>query len=429
MEEISEIREKEERGFDGYHDYRILFCHGRSAIGTVSAYGRRWFVKSLRPQFSESSSARESLRKEFSILLGLNHPGIVRVIQFVEIPGAGPSIIMEFLNGKHLDEAVKDMKRSQRILIANQLLDALEYLHSQGVTHGDLKPENVIVRGPASSPRLTLIDFNIADSEEYTVDKEAGGNRRYAAPEQFDEGYRLAPSADVYSAALILKELRLGLGWHATIRKSLAADSGRRLEDAAAMKHRRVRSRRSLFVLAFLFLSAILGVFLMILLARPAIEHPGPEAVVADSVTSQANSEQAPVEEHVELTPGLNESQPKEATDSESNQMPRELVLLDPQRRKAEAEIAKLIDANQKKIHQILADSTLTKREKLIKLSSSEVFSDFLKIYREVYDKIPPKYIIEPPNQEWRDFISQKQMNDFTTGLSKTIKELEKSEN
>lgn len=430
MEETSEIRESEERGFDGYHDYRLLFCHGRSAIGTVSAHGRRWFVKSLLPQFSESSSAKESLRKEFDILLRLNHPGIVRAIQFAEIPDVGPSIIMEFLDGKHLDEAVRNMKRSQRLLIGRQLLDALEYLHSKGITHGDLKPENIIVGGTASSPNLTLIDFNIADSEEYTVDKEVGGNRRYAAPEQFDKGYRLAPSADVYSAALLLKELRLGPGWRKTLRKSLAADSTLRLQDAAAMKRLQLKSRRNFFILTFLSLSFILGVFLIIFLARPMGEESSREALVADSVALQADLEQTPEEEPAEVAPDLNELQPKKLTESESRQLPRELAILDPQRRRAEAEISQIVEEKEKRVRQILADSSLTVKEKLQKINApmQEAVIETSAIFKEVYSQIPPKYIIEPPEQ-WRDFISQKKMGNFINWVNERVNELRESEN
>lgn len=434
MEEISEIREKEGRRNEGYHDYRLMSCHGRSAIGTVSAHGRRWFVKSLHPQFMESSSARASLRKEFDILLSLNHPGIVRVIEFAEIPGAGPSIIMEFLDGKHLDEAVRDMKRSQRILIAQQLLDALEYLHSRGISHGDLKPENIIVRGTALSPRLTLIDFNIADSKEYTVDKEAGGNRRYAAPEQFDAGYRLAPSADVYSFALILKEMRLGPGWQATIRKSLAADPALRLKDAAAMKRLHRSSRKRLFSLTFLSLSVILGVFLMIFLTRGAAEEPYRETLIAaDTASVQVNSQQEPAEvaaeEPAEASSDLKELPSKEVSESATKQLPRELALLDPQRRRAEAEIAQIVDNKEKQVRQVLADSSLTVREKIQRIGTSgiEAFKETNPIFREVYIQIPPKYIMDPPEQ-WRDFISEKKRGEFINWVSKTIDELRESE-
>lgn len=430
MEETSEIRESEERGFDGYHDYRLLFCHGRSAIGTVSAHGRRWFVKSQLPQFSQSSSAKESLRKEFDILLRLNHPGIVRAIQFAEIPNVGPSIIMEFLDGKHLDEAVTNMKRSQRLLIGRQLLDALEYLHSKGITHGDLKPENIIVGGTPSSPRLTLIDFNIADSEEYTVDKEAGGNRRYAAPEQFDKGYRLAPSADVYSAALLLKELRLGPGWRKTLRKSLAADSTLRLQDAAAMKRLQLKSKRNFFILTFLSLSFILGVFLIIFLARPMGEESSREALVADSVALQEDFEQTPEEEPAEVAADLNELQPKKLTESESRQLPHELAILDPQRRRAEAEISQIVDEKEKRVRQILADSSLTVKEKLQKVPApmQEAVIETSAIFKEVYSQIPPKYIIEPPEQ-WRDFISQKKVGNFINWVDEKVNDLRESEN
>lgn len=430
MESTSEIREKEPGGYDGYHDYRQISCHGRSVIGTVSGHGRRWFVKSLVPPLADSTPAIRSLRKEFDILLGLNHPGIVRVIEFTEIPGVGPSIIMEYLEGRHLDEAVRKMKASQKREVASQLLEAVGYIHQKGVTHGDLKPENIIVSG-GTSPRLTLIDFNLADSGEYCVDKEAGGNRKYAAPEQFEKGYRLQPSADVYSLGKLLYELNLGRGWRRPVRKAMAQNPADRYPDAGTFKSQLQRSKNTarlyLIFSTLLLLVLIIAYFSLFHDERPetrqaSMDNPADTAAASVITNTGDTSVISPTYPEQKME---NEALPNDASAmSNSNERPQEkggtlqtpaptqsedFIRLDNLRKQTEKEVLAIFEKSEKEIEALAEKSELSSKEKkrLITYNSLDANKRAYALRTEFMKECPSEYIVNPP-EEWKDLIGMK---------------------
>ena len=461
MEESSGFRPIPSSPPDTYHDYRRLSVHGRSVLGTVSGHGRRWFVKSLIPSLATSTAARQSLKKEFDILLGLNHPSVVRAIEFVDLPEVGPSIIMEFLDGRHLDEAAIDMNRKERRRLAIQLVDAMAYLHSKGITHGDLKPENIIVGGNVSAPQLKIIDFNLADSVEFIVDKEAGGNKKYAAPEQFLPGYRLLPAADVYSLGLLLRELRPGLVWQLSIRKALNADQFKRHPDASAFKtHLKKSGRNGLFLCSFV---AVLAVALIILFVIPgSVEDDGisesdeipydtmstaPVETPDTLLTTDSLPEKAPEvitqessEENKDKTSGSQTEQMSSEPVEKTNQVPDLPVMkanpsssgqsdsftqLDKLRAEKENQIRQIFSEYEKEIREVVSDPTMQNRDKRIRVNDLYATAWNLALYRfeEFLDRCPQEYISNPPSQ-WIRFISQTDFENFNNFVIATKKSL-----
>lgn len=426
MEPTSEIRIKGEGSFDGYHNYRRLSSHGHSVLGTVSSHGRRWFVKSLAPQIRSSSAAKQTLRKEFDILLGLNHPGIVRAIEFVDIPEAGPSIIMEYLDGSHLDEAAAKMTAAQRRKLATLLVEALEYLHSKGLTHGDLKPENIIVSGPSSAPSLKLIDFNLADSEEFCVDKEVGGNRKYAAPEQFEKGYRLQPSADVYSLGRLLRELNLGVRWRLPVRKAMAKNPSDRYPDAISLKANLKRSQnttRLFLTLATILLVVLIPGYILLFSADGPAENVATEiADTADTLVVSPDPQpavEAPSNLAAMPEPALGEKMgnridntPKQ--ESATTVQSEEFTRLDALIKQIQPEIRSILAKSKEEITVIANNNELSPREKnnaIIK----KAFEDDAKassLWMKFREQCPDKYTADPP-EAWKDFIHRKDFGEY----------------
>ena len=66
--------------------------------------------------------------------------------------------------------------------IAEELMDAVGYLHSKGIVHRDLKPENILIT--RNGEHLKLIDFGLADSDSYAILKQPAGTSGYMSPEQ-----------------------------------------------------------------------------------------------------------------------------------------------------------------------------------------------------------------------------------------------------
>jgi serine/threonine-protein kinase len=152
--------------------------------------------------------------REEEIGRALDHPGIIRIIPVDARERSRPYLVMEFLEGRTLDEVMqltKPMPEAEALRIASRLCDAIDYLHKHEVVHRDLKPQNVMLCNDGS---LRIMDFGIA---------KAGGSRRitfggfsptlgtpdYMAPEQV-KGQRGDERTDIYSLGAILYEMLTG---------------------------------------------------------------------------------------------------------------------------------------------------------------------------------------------------------------------------
>ncbi len=155
-----------------------------------------------------------SLKAEYLVASGLAHPNIVVPLE-IESSGGAWFIVMERIEGCDLVTFVRGDGREDeafvaRLLhVAGQLVDAVAFLHEEGILHLDLKPANVLVRADAS---VAVLDFGLAgrtatDGEEAVA--AAGGTPVYGAPEQFHVGTP-GPEADCYALGGLLFEALTG---------------------------------------------------------------------------------------------------------------------------------------------------------------------------------------------------------------------------
>jgi eukaryotic-like serine/threonine-protein kinase len=152
-----------------------------------------------------------AIRSEIKIGRKLNHPGIARVLSS-ESAGRRYAVI-EWADGISLREMLRRrgiLSIEQSLTIAIHVCAALEYVHSQGIAHLDLKPENVIV---ASDNQIKLIDFGIARDLRRgwpaLLRAKSPGTPDYASPEQL-RGKWGDERSDIYSLGLILYEMLTG---------------------------------------------------------------------------------------------------------------------------------------------------------------------------------------------------------------------------
>jgi serine/threonine-protein kinase len=176
-----------------------------------SVLGRRVALKILTPAGSADEEMKARFLLEARTASSVNHENIISVYDFGEEQGR-PFIVMEFLEGESLREAIKqghlgDLE--QRLKIAIQVARALDYVHARKIIHRDIKPENINID---FSGKAKLMDFGIAKSEGMQLTR-AGftlGTPYYMAPEQV-LGKTLTPQADVYAFGILLFELIAGI--------------------------------------------------------------------------------------------------------------------------------------------------------------------------------------------------------------------------
>lgn len=166
----------------------------------------QWFtLKALKPEVANDPVYQGMLEKEFNLMMQLNHPNVVRVYSKEDIQDFGLCIVMEYVDGRTMEEFLSENPtKSVRESVVRQLLEAIGYCHGKQIVHRDLKPSNILVT--YNGNRVKLIDFGLSDSDSYAVLKEPAFTKAYAAPEQLAGG-EVDNRADLYAYGLILKQL------------------------------------------------------------------------------------------------------------------------------------------------------------------------------------------------------------------------------
>jgi len=249
----------------------------RSASGYADLYrvdreGRFRVLKCLKPKYQGNPLYERLLRKEFEIGYLLRHPHIAEYYNYLDVPGYGHAIEIEWVDGVPLDQAV--LTRKEALAVADQLCDALSYMHSKGVVHRDIKPSNLLVA--FTSKQLKIIDFGYSDTESHSILKQPAGTRSHAAPEVL-KGAAGDIRSDIYSVGKVLETLP-GIP-RRVIRKCCQEEPARRFASADAVRRSLRSARWGWWLIAALIL---LMVGIGILSVRPE----GPEEVPSMPATS-----------------------------------------------------------------------------------------------------------------------------------------------
>jgi serine/threonine protein kinase len=165
--------------------------------------GREVALKVLRPGAERGEG---DLRREFEALSTLRHPNLVSVLDFGTGEDGALYFTSEYFAGKALRACMVELSADERLDVLCQILRGLEYVHTRGVVHYDLKPENVLVRR-AGGYEVKITDFGLAGPAEGTP--RARGTAHYMAPE-LARGAATDRRADLYSFGVIFYELLTG---------------------------------------------------------------------------------------------------------------------------------------------------------------------------------------------------------------------------
>ena len=196
--------------------YRIDKQIGQGGMGAVYVATDERFgsVVAIKETLCMDDNFRKAIEREARLLNSLKHTALPRVSDhFLE--SDGQFLVMEYIQGEDLccmlDEQGKPFEVGQVLKWADQLLDALNYLHNQAmpVVHRDIKPQNLKI---TASGQIILLDFGLAkgnptDAGNNTAAKSIFGySRNYASLEQI-QGTGTDPRSDLYSLAATLYHL------------------------------------------------------------------------------------------------------------------------------------------------------------------------------------------------------------------------------
>ena len=204
--------------------YRIVSKLGAGGMGEVwlaedTRLGRKVALKLLPAEFTEDSERVRRFTQEAKAASALNHPNIIAVFDIGECE-TGRFIVMEFVAGQTLRAVIaKDNSLETLFALGGQMAKALSAAHEAGITHRDIKPDNIMVRDDGY---VKMLDFGLArllpttasDPEAMTLAQQTTpgtvmGTLAYMSPEQAS-GQTVGPASDVFAFGIVLYELATG---------------------------------------------------------------------------------------------------------------------------------------------------------------------------------------------------------------------------
>ena len=202
--------------FAGYRIERLLGAGGMGEVHLARDRDLPRFtaLKVLSPAFGDSDEARRRFLLEADTVARLSHPNIVTVYARGQ-EGDRLWMAMQYIEGTDVAAVLHSgaMHPEHAVGIVGEAAKALDFAHSAGVLHRDVKPANILL-AQGVSRQVFLADFGIAKILDHTDNLTQAGDVhasfRYAAPEQLDSGAAIDRRADVYALGCTLFHMLTG---------------------------------------------------------------------------------------------------------------------------------------------------------------------------------------------------------------------------
>jgi serine/threonine-protein kinase len=210
-----------------FGNYRAVSLLGEGGMGAVylaehPGIGRKVAIKVLRADMNHDPQLLTRFLNEARAANAIRHPNIIEVLDSGTTDKGTSYLVMELLEGEVLSARIKRLSRlDERSAseIAMQAASGLGAAHAKGITHRDLKPDNIFVIPEESDPsreRVKILDFGIAKLHSLAGDSlktRTGtlmGTPIYMSPEQCLGTKEVDHRSDVYSLGIILYEMLAG---------------------------------------------------------------------------------------------------------------------------------------------------------------------------------------------------------------------------
>ena len=211
--------------------YEILEKIGSGGMASVYkarhlAFNEIRAIKIVSSRFTDDELFLKRFRNEAIITRKLVHPNAVRVDDLDSTDDGRPFIVMEYVQGRDLREVIEKegpLVVNRVLYLAKQIVSALGAAHALGITHRDIKPDNILLLREGDSPeKVKVLDFGIAKVREGAFDAGSGysatktgvvvGTPQYLSPEQAmgKHGSDVDHRADIYSLGVVLYEMLTG---------------------------------------------------------------------------------------------------------------------------------------------------------------------------------------------------------------------------
>ncbi|MBI5928613.1 MAG: serine/threonine protein kinase [Chloroflexi bacterium] len=200
-------------------EFRVTELLGRGNMASVykghdSTLNREVAIKVIDTHGGlEASDLKMRLEREAQSMAQLDHPHIVRIYRL----GYARDLVylaMEFIQGADFESVLRAyyedgefIKEDDMLRIINEICDALDYAHSRGIIHRDVKPSNIMLDRLG---RSVLADFGLALIQSIGTRGNVVGTPHYVAPEQFISSARVVPQTDFYAVGIMVYRMLTG---------------------------------------------------------------------------------------------------------------------------------------------------------------------------------------------------------------------------
>ncbi len=200
---------------DEYRLEELLGQGGMARIyrGLDVRLDRHVAIKVIDTPFRADSDYLMRFEREAQAIAKLEHPHIVRLYRYGKDKGL-LYMAMQYIDGADLDAVLASYRGTQEFVepeharrITREVCEALDYAHSKGIIHRDVKPANIMVN---QQDHAILTDFGLALLTEVGTRGMVFGSPHYIAPEQVVSSANVVPQTDLYAVGVILYEMFTG---------------------------------------------------------------------------------------------------------------------------------------------------------------------------------------------------------------------------